>query len=107
VQTVPEELDELASSEDGSAEDEPADADVAQKVTFSPSSIGMSFCVDLDATSLLITARWGHYKREGSQVLKNQKGSPTKIWQRYQRGGVPKLLPLKEGSILVEYVDAM
>ncbi len=99
VQIMPEEQDELGVADDGVKEDGPVDADVSQMASLSPCSIGMSFCVDKDATSLLVTARWGHYQREESQVIKTTKGAPRRIWRRKQRGGKPEVIPLKEGAI--------
>ncbi len=99
VQTVPEEQDEIGIAEGGSAEDGPADVDVLQKASLNPSSIGMSFCVDKDATSLLVTVRWGQYKRQDSQTQMKANGVPKKIFRRRQRGGEPKLFPLQEGAI--------
>ena len=99
LQTMPEEQDELGIAEEGSEDSGPANADVSQMPSLSPSSIGMSFCVDKDATSLLVTARWGHYQRVESATMTTTKGAPKKVWRRSQRGGEPKVLPLKEGAI--------
>ncbi len=98
VQTVPEELDDLAQA-DESGDDGPADADAKQTASLSPSSIGMSFCVDRDATELLVTARWGHYLRELSADKTTARGAPKTVWRRRQRGGEPKRFPLKEGHL--------
>src|SRR5260370_11457621 len=99
VQTMPEEQDELGVADECIKEDGPVDAGVSKMASLSPCSIGMSFCVDKDATSLLVTARWGHYQREESQVIKTTKGAPRRIWRGKQRGGEPEVIPLKEGAI--------
>jgi hypothetical protein len=98
-QMQPEELDELAIPEEGSVEDGANDDTALQMATFYPSSIGLSFCVEGQATSLSVKAAWGYYKREHSETLKTPKGSPKLVWKRQQMGGNAKLLALKEGAI--------
>ena len=98
-QMQPEELDELAIPEEGSVEDGANDDTALQMATFYPSSIGLSFCVEGQATSLSVKAAWGYYKREHSESLKTPKGSPKMVWKRQQMGGNVKLLALKEGAI--------
>lgn len=95
----PEELDNNGISEDGSEETGVPDVDASQTSSLSPSSIGMSFCVDLNASSIQITTRWGHYQRASSEFLMKDKGQPKRVWKRTQRGGTPKLLALHEGAI--------
>jgi hypothetical protein len=99
LQTVPEEQDDLGIAEESTLDDGPADVNVSQKATLCPSSMGMSFCVDKDATGLLVTVRWGQYKKEDSQMQRKANGSPKKVWRRRQRGGVSKFFPLKEGNV--------
>src|SRR5947209_6949371 len=99
VQTVPEEQDELGIAEEGAGEEGPADVDASQVTSLSPSSFGMSFCVDKEATTLRVTARWGHYQRQESEVIKTtKKGDPKLVWRRSQREST-KEITLKEGSI--------
>src|SRR5258708_6422385 len=96
-QTMPEEQDKLDIAESGSAEDGPADTDSAQKSSLNPSSIGLTFCVDLDAPGLMVTARWGHYQKQQSREIKTSKGAPQRVWKRTQRGGEAHFFSLREG----------
>lgn len=101
LQTVPEEQDELGVAEDGPLDDETVDVGVAQKASLTPSSLGMSFSVDKDATELLVTVRWGQYQRNDSQTQMKKSGSPEKVWKRVPRGGKPQRIPLRAGAIKV------
>jgi len=96
---VPEELDELAVPEESGSEDGANDDAALQNTSLCPSSIGMSFCVDSAATSLSVTATWGHYRRDHSETLKTPKGAPKLVWKRQQMGGKPEIFPLQEGLI--------
>lgn len=98
-QLVPEELDELAIPEEGGGEDGMNDDFRLQTTSLSPSSIGLSFCVDGDAASLLVKASWGYYRRDHSETLKTAKGSPKTIWKRQHMGGEPHIFPLKAGPL--------
>jgi hypothetical protein len=99
ARTVPEEEESLAMAEEGGREDEPAEADASQVPGLSPSSMGLSFSIGHEATSILVTARWGHYLRRHSEVVTNTKGQPVTIWRRFQRGSGPHLIELREGAI--------
>src|SRR5437773_8675681 len=65
----PEEFDELPQGGGGSVEDGATDYTSPTMKTMSPSSFGMTFCVDLKAKALQVTARWGHYRRDHSATL--------------------------------------
>lgn len=93
-----EELDSLGTIEEGSDEQGPHETDASQTKSLSPSSIGMSFCVDVHATHLQVTARWGHYQKRDSLLRIETKGRSTKVWKRVPRGGTWDL-PLQEGPI--------
>jgi hypothetical protein len=97
-QTVPEEQDELGIAEEGSDEEGPIDMAASQIASLSPSSLGMSFCVDRDATTLLVTVRWGHYQRAEREVQKATKGASRLFWRRTQREATQEFA-LKEGVI--------
>jgi hypothetical protein len=99
LQTAPEEQDELAIAEEGSEDSGPADLDATQTRSLNPSSMGMSFCVNKDAPGLLVTVRWGQYKREQSETLTDAQGAPRRVWRRKPRGETTTFFPLKEGSI--------
>src|SRR6266566_2163592 len=99
LQTMPEEQDELGIAEAGGPEEGKVDVGASQQASLSPSSLGMSFRVDQEASSLLVTVRWGHYQKADSQVITTTRGAPKRVWRRTQRGGIPHEIPLKEGPI--------
>src|SRR4051812_32058363 len=70
----PEEFDELPQGGSGAAEDGSTEVTAPSTKTMFPSSFGMTFCVDLDAKELQLTARWGHYHRDRSATLTTTKG---------------------------------
>lgn len=95
---LPEEQDDLAvAGED--TEDGTVDSAVPKAATMLPSSIGMTFSVDADATALKVTARWGHYERVESETLTTKSGEPRKVWQREQVEGILEPLPLRPGLV--------
>ena len=98
-QILPEELDELAIPEDGSVEDGANDDAALQITSLYPSSIGMSFSVDGNATSLSVEVSWGYYRRDHSELLKTPKGAPKMVWKRKHVGEKSKQIPLKAGPI--------
>ncbi|MCA9044864.1 MAG: hypothetical protein KDA69_11125, partial [Planctomycetaceae bacterium] len=59
--------DELSEGGSDTADDGTTDADVPVAVAYLPSSFGMSFCVDAEAESIEVDARWGQYRRETRQ----------------------------------------
>jgi len=99
LQTMPEEQDELGIAEAGGPEEGKVDVGASQQASLSPSSLGMSFRVDQEASSLLVTVRWGHYQKADSQVITTTRGAPKRVWRRTQRGGIPHVIPLKVGPI--------
>lgn len=98
-QIQPEEMDALAVPEEGSVEDGSNDDTALQTASLCPSAIGMSFCVDGNATSLRVTAQWGNYKRIKSETIKTTKGSPKTVWKRQPMGSGYESIPLKVGAI--------
>ncbi|GHO65079.1 helicase [Ktedonobacter sp. SOSP1-52] len=104
LQTFPEELDELGGVEDPGEEGDEAN-EVIQAKSLLPSSIGMSFSVDLSARAILVTARWGQYMR-GESALSQESEKPVWVWKRQPRGGDARLLPLRDGPIEAWRPDA-
>ena len=103
AQSISDDLDRLDNLEkmeveEGVTDEGPVESASAQKSSLNPSSIGLSFCVDLDASELLVTARWGHYQRGHSRRLTTARGTPKTVWQRSQRQG-QRVFPLQEGPI--------
>ncbi|MDJ0716752.1 MAG: DISARM system helicase DrmA [Prochloraceae cyanobacterium] len=70
------------SPEEGSTE-----ASVPPPNTMFPSSMGMTFCVSGEADKIAITAKWGKYQREKSQISFKDDGSPKQVWKRYPQEG--------------------
>lgn len=95
----PEEFDELAQGGSGTVEEGTTDYSAPPAKTMFPSSFGLTFCVEPEATALRITARWGHYAREHSETLKTDAGNPKLVWKRSQREGVSEAIPLKAGRV--------
>src|ERR1019366_10384845 len=58
-----------------------------------------SFSFDGKTTELLVSVRWGQYKRTESESSKTSHGKPKRIWKRTQRGGEGYRIQLKEGPI--------
>ena len=99
--------DELALGGRDTSQDGTTDQSAAQEQAKAliPSSFGMTFSVNPEATEIDVSATWGHYLREPSEYLVNEKtGNPRLIWKRYPRGGKQRLA-LEEGTILPIVVD--
>ncbi len=81
-----EELDTLGAGNDDpeSGMEEPT---LPLITAFRPSSMGLSFLIDRNVTSVDIDVEWGDYKRE-----KNEEGKY--IWRRYPRKGVVSNVPV-------------
>jgi hypothetical protein len=68
------------------------------KLSFFPSSFGMTFTLDAKTTRLKVTPRWGRYKRERSQVA-TAEGTEPLVWRRYPMGGDAVPIDLAEGEL--------
>jgi hypothetical protein len=65
-----------------------------------PSSLGLSFCVPLETTTLKVTTRWGHYDKAPSEFLVNSKTqTPKRVWKRRPCGGIPHEIPFQAGAV--------
>ncbi|MCG3145305.1 MAG: hypothetical protein HONDAALG_02894 [Gammaproteobacteria bacterium] len=95
----PEEFDELPAGGSGTAEEGNPEYTGPTAKTLFPSSFGMTFCIDAEATEFQITARWGHYARVVSETLTTEAGNPKLVWKRSQREGVSEPIPLKTGKV--------
>jgi hypothetical protein len=91
--------DELAEAGDDTADDGKADVDVPVERAHFPSSIGMTFCVDLSAKLIKVEGTWGQY----TKMKEGEPGKP-KPWKRQPRGGAIEIL-LKAGQITQRSVD--
>lgn len=98
-QVPPEEQESSGTAEEGTEEQGPIDTDSSQTISLSPSTLGLSFCVSLQASELQLTARWGHYQRTDSAETSGASGKTSKVWKRTPRGSQSQPLSLSEGSI--------
>jgi hypothetical protein len=90
--------DELSEGGSDAGDDGTTDTDILVAQAYLPSSIGVSFCVDIDAKSLSVHASWGQYKKEQREGREDWKGNTLKVWQRYPRGG-KVTISLTEGTV--------
>lgn len=74
--------DELAVGGGSDGDDGSPDTGAPQKGTMFPSSLGFTFHVAGDVTSLRLRAFWGRYERVKSEVLTTEKGDPRTVWRR-------------------------
>lgn len=95
--------DELAVEGSGkgnlSGDDSATELSAPQSRAIFPTSIGMSFCVDLAAESFVVMPTFGYYEKDFSEYLETKTGRPRKVWKRVPGGGKPLPIPLKVGSI--------
>ncbi|MEI7644066.1 MAG: DISARM system helicase DrmA [Chloroflexales bacterium] len=87
-------------SEDGVAEGKSAKA----AMTMQPSSIGLSFTVAPEATTIRVRVRWGRYTRETIREPRFQRkdGGYRRVWKRQQFERTSRSLPL-DGSEITWY----
>ncbi|QUS60718.1 DISARM system helicase DrmA [Synechocystis sp. PCC 7338] len=64
------------SNDDGDSED------IAPPSSLFPYSLGLSFCVDGQASEIQIHAQWGRYEREESKSITTEAGNPKTVWVR-------------------------
>jgi hypothetical protein len=95
----PEEFDELPQGGTGTVEEGTTDYTAPTAKTMFPSSFGLTFCLDLEAKELQVTARWGYYSRQRSETLTTPTGEKKLVWKRSQRQGVSKPIPLQVGRV--------
>jgi hypothetical protein len=95
----PEEFDELSEGGSGTVEEGNTDLSAPTTKTMFPSSFGMTFCVDLAAQALRLTARWGSYARESSETLTTPTGNKKLVWKRAPREGISGPMALQDGKL--------
>ena len=98
--------DELALGGKDTSQDDTTDQAPALDKALIPSSFGMTFSLNLEATELQFSAAWGQYVKTVSEYLVSEKtGNPRRVWKRYPRGGTQRL-KLVEGSIKPIFIDS-
>lgn len=78
----PEQQDDLAIADKGNAEEGNTENPVPATDSMFPASMGLTFCVSQDAKALAITAAWGRYDRQESEISLTDTGNPKTIWKR-------------------------
>ncbi len=99
--------DELALGGRDTLQDGVTDQTAAQEhaKALIPSSFGMTFSLNIEATEIQLSAAWGQYVRQMSEYLVSQKtANPRRVWKRQPRGGKHRLM-LVEGPIQPISVD--
>jgi len=99
--------DELALGGRDTLQDGVTDQTAAQEhaKALIPSSFGMTFSLNIEATEIQLSAAWGQYVRQMSEYLLSEKtGNPLRAWKRQPRGGKHGLM-LVEGPIQPISVD--
>ena len=86
------------ASEEESDESVADDLDTLKSNELTPSSMGMTFCIDASLPQIEVEVEWGKYTRETSETATKKDGSPLKCWKRHQMGG-KFTLTLQEGQI--------
>ena len=101
---IPSIPDELSEGGCDTADDGKTDVDTPVTVAHLPSTLGMTFCVEAEATSFKVSGSWGQYKREKQEDKTDHNGKALLVWKRYPRGGSIDI-PLKSGTIKAQAPD--
>jgi len=91
--------DAFAVAGDDTPEEGVPEPDTVGPDTMFPSSLGLSFFVDEEASALRITVRYGRYLRLPSEYTTTSTGEPKMIWKRVPVENVHPALPVKNGPI--------
>lgn len=83
----PEQQDDISIADKENPEEGSAESNVPAADSMFPSSMGMTFCVSKEAKELEITASWGRYDRQKSEISFTEKGNPKTVWKRYPLSG--------------------
>ena len=98
--------DDLALGGKDTTQDGTTDQAPAQDKALIPSSFGMTFSLNLEATELQLSAGWGQYAKEVSEYLVSEKtGSHRKVWKRFPRGGTHRLKLVNDEKIAPILID--
>lgn len=96
---LPAEEDEDLAFDGTDGEDGKSEPVNVQGRTMLPTSLGMTFTVDAEASEIVVTARWGHYDRIPSTELGLDLDPPKPVWKRTQIEASSEPIPIKEGRI--------
>ena len=86
--------------------EETQDSNTILNQSLVPSSIGLTFCIDSEATEIEVIASWGRYEKTDSKTAMNPKNSnkPARCWKRSPVGGTVRI-PLTPGEITPKPID--
>ena len=117
VKAEPEENAKRRSKEHvASPEEEASDeVDVGKQESLIPSSIGLTFCIDGEATSISAKVSWGRYERfydhefykerKNKETGETEQGQKLKVWQRIPSGGSARI-NIQPGNIAPIRIDS-
>jgi hypothetical protein len=94
-----EQLDQLATEEDEETEDGATESGVPTGNTYFPSSMGLSFVVELEAREIIVECAWGRYLRVKSSTQLTKTGNRAPVWKREPIKPEPIPILLQEGSL--------
>jgi hypothetical protein len=95
---IPEEEEDLALT-DGDGEEGVVEAPTIRNSTLLPSSMGLTFTLDGEATAIQITASWGRYERRDSDELGLDLEKPRQVWKRIPVEAVSPAINLTSGRM--------
>ncbi len=101
-QTRAAEAEQDLSSAESDGEDGTTEGKLPAGARFLPSSMGLTFAVNGDATTLRVTARWGRYERTTVEedAYRRPDGSYRRVWKRASMGGTTNVT-LQEGNLFL------
>jgi Helicase conserved C-terminal domain len=85
------ETTDATASDDGSGEGTAEVTAAAAAGSMSPGSLGLSFSLPLDVTTVSVTASWARYEQGASEAELTEAGTPRLVWKRIPSGGVVSL----------------
>lgn len=97
--TAPEEQDALAVEGSPPTEEGESEPDAPAIPSIFPSSLGLTFRLEGEATWLAVTPSWGRYRREESATESEAEEKPSRVWKRHPTGGSPIAVELREGAL--------
>lgn len=97
----PDTFDEIVEAGSDSEEEGRTETPAVQSGTMFPASLGLTFMVDDAAGGLMLTARWGQYRRILSETQWDEKAEKFhRVWKRTPvEGTTAAPIPLREGPI--------
>jgi hypothetical protein len=92
----PEQFEDITRAGESTVDEGQPEVETPEVRTLMPSSLGLTFCVDGDVESVVVTAAWGRYSRTKSETLVTDSGTARTVWKRSPEGRTVRL-ELQEG----------